>query len=178
MRSLTLLPYTENHFLHPRPCDRSFSTFLRSKVNASHPKNLAEGGMTAQKSQGDHRRSKDQRRGFPDDCTVKSAWSRKLSSQILFLLNMTCHDRSWYLMMLLLWFKFQPFGDGHTWDCPNSATVMNTRQDSLLCRGSTTFQSINLDLTFPLLVGRQLPGYIEINTQTPNGWGLQQKPCV
>ena len=73
MRSLTLLPYTENHFLHPRPCDRSFSTFLRSKVNASHPKNLAEGGMTAQKSQGDHRRSKDQRRGFPDDCTVKSA---------------------------------------------------------------------------------------------------------
>lgn len=46
--------------------------------------------------------------------------------------------------------------------------VMNTRQDSILRRGSTTF-SINLDLTFPLLVGRQLAGYIDLNIQTPKG---------
>lgn len=49
----------------------------------------------SKKSQGARRRSKDQRRGFPDDCTVKSAWSRKLSSQILFLLKMSYHDGSW-----------------------------------------------------------------------------------
>lgn len=94
---LTLLPYAENYFLfyilsHVIGFEFSSLQSERFSPKKSSPKGAWQ---PSKKSQGDRRRSKDQRRGFPDDCTVKSAWSRKLSSQILFLLKMSYHDGSW-----------------------------------------------------------------------------------
>lgn len=69
-----------------------------------------------------------------------------------------------------------PFRMGHTNCVPTLQRSWTEGKIQSFRRGSTTF-SINLDLTFPLLVGRQLAGYIDLNIQTPKGWGLQKICC-